>query len=199
LKQAKPFALSLSKGFPFPSLASVGPMLFPRRMSFWTNMLHCSDRSFYVGHTDDLEARIALHRSGAMSGYTAGRLPVVLVWSETFPTRAEALATERQLKGWSRARKMALIRGDWDELQALARKKGRASTQPERNRGGEQDPQTPFALSLSKGLPSLPFLIHPKREGPGQAQAERREDASDLPTGSTSKLRASFRRSGRPC
>ena len=74
-------------------------------MSFWAYMLHCRGGQFYVGHTDDLDRRVAQHRSGALPGFTADRLPVALVWSETFQTRVEAQATERKLKGWSRAKR----------------------------------------------------------------------------------------------
>jgi predicted GIY-YIG superfamily endonuclease len=88
---------------------------------FWAYMLHCADRSFYVGHSDDLERRIAQHQAGALPGYTATRLPVALVWSESFQTREEALAAEARIKGWSRAKKLALIRGDWDRVSMLAR------------------------------------------------------------------------------
>ena len=99
-------------------------------MAFYAYMLHCADRSFYVGHTDNLELRLAQHRTGAFAGYTSTRLPVALVWSETFPTRVEALDEERRIKGWSRAKKLALIRGDWDRSSLLARRKNkeRAST-----------------------------------------------------------------------
>jgi len=83
-------------------------------------MLHCADRSFYVGHTDDLEARIAAHDRGQGSEHTAARLPVKLVWSQEFATRVEALEAERQIKGWSRAKKLALIRGDWPLISTLA-------------------------------------------------------------------------------
>jgi predicted GIY-YIG superfamily endonuclease len=100
-------------------------------MGFWAYMLHCADRSFYVGHTDDLEARIGVHQSGLIPGYTATRLPAKLVWADEFPTRYEALQAERQLKGWSRAKKLALIRGDWPLISRLAhgsKDQGRAST-----------------------------------------------------------------------
>ncbi len=90
-------------------------------MLFWTYMLHCGDRSFYVGQTDDLEQRIALHEQGGASDYTFRRLPVKLVWSQEFGSRAEALEAERRIKGWSRAKKLALIRGDWDLISNLAR------------------------------------------------------------------------------
>ena len=96
-------------------------------MSFWAYMLHCADRSFYVGHTEDLEHRIASHQQG-LPGYTSTRRPVVLVWSEEFPTRYEALAAERRIKGWSRAKKLALIRGDWGEIRRLAKSKGKGAS-----------------------------------------------------------------------
>ena len=89
-------------------------------MPFWTYMLHCADRSFYVGHTDNLEQRMAQHETGAFPGYTAKRLPVTLVWSEQFPSRIEALEAERQVKGWSRTKKLALIRSDWTLISQLA-------------------------------------------------------------------------------
>ena len=89
-------------------------------MPFWTYMLHCADRSFYVGHTDNLEQRMAQHETGAFPGYTAKRLPVTLVWSEQFPSRIEALEAEQRVKGWSRAKKMALIRSDWTLISKLA-------------------------------------------------------------------------------
>ena len=94
-------------------------------MSFWAYMLHCANQTFYVGHTDNLEQRIGQHESGAMPGYTQTRLPVKLVWSESFQTRLEALEAERKLKGWSRAKKLALIRGDWAMIQSLARGSGK--------------------------------------------------------------------------
>jgi putative endonuclease len=89
-------------------------------MAFWTYMVHCADQTFYVGHSDNLERRIAEHHSGAVPGYTQTRLPVKLVWHENFATRIEALEAERQIKGWSRAKKLALIRGDWTRISFLA-------------------------------------------------------------------------------
>lgn len=90
-------------------------------MSFFGYLLRCNDGSYYAGHTDDLEARIAQHQTGALGGYTAKRLPVRLMWSDTFPTRDEAFAAERRIKGWSRAKKKALIAGDWERISELAR------------------------------------------------------------------------------
>jgi predicted GIY-YIG superfamily endonuclease len=90
-------------------------------MSFWAYMLHCSDGHFYVGHSDNLEQRIAQHQSGIFPGYTHSRRPVTLVWSENFQSRDEAKAAENQIKGWSRLKKLALIRGDWSMISNLAR------------------------------------------------------------------------------
>jgi len=85
-------------------------------VAFSVYLLRCSDGTFYAGHTDNLEARLAAHQRGALPGYTKSRRPVVLVWSEAFATRDEAFRRERQIKGWSRAKKIALISEDWDAL-----------------------------------------------------------------------------------
>jgi predicted GIY-YIG superfamily endonuclease len=97
-------------------------------MSFWAYMLHCRGGYFYTGHTDNLEARLWQHKTGAIPGFTANHLPVELVWSQEFSTRIEALEAERRVKGWSRAKKMALIRGDWREISRLAKGKNGPST-----------------------------------------------------------------------
>lgn len=73
-------------------------------MSFCAYMLRCSDGSYYIGHTDALEARLGAHQSGSLPGYTQKRRPVELVWSQDFYTREEALTAERQIKGCSRAK-----------------------------------------------------------------------------------------------
>ena len=89
-------------------------------MAFYTYMLLCADGRYYVGHTDNLELRFAQHQSGHFGGYTLRRRPVDLVWSEYFQTRDETLTIERQLKGWSRAKKAALANGDWERISELA-------------------------------------------------------------------------------
>ena len=91
-------------------------------MSFSVYILRCADDSFYVGHTEDLEVRLAAHEQGVYDGYTKSRRPVTLVFSEQFATREEALIAERRIKGWTRAKKLALIRGDWWALRFLAQK-----------------------------------------------------------------------------
>ncbi len=96
-------------------------------MSFYLYILKCSDNSYYTGHTDSLESRVAAHQRGEVSGYTSARRPVSLMFSQEFPTREEAIRAERQVKGWSRGKKEALMRQDWDLLRELARSAPRSS------------------------------------------------------------------------
>jgi tRNA/rRNA methyltransferase len=92
-------------------------------MAFWTYILQCSDGSYYTGHSDDLEQRIAQHHHGFFPNcYTLKLRPLQLVWSDEFPSRIEALEAERRIKGWSRVKKEALIAGDWDAIQRLAKR-----------------------------------------------------------------------------
>ena len=90
-------------------------------MAFWAYILRCADGSYYTGHTDDLERRIAQHQSGVLPGYTHNRRPVELFWTQEFPSRVEALQAELQVKPWSRAKKEALARADWSELARYAK------------------------------------------------------------------------------
>ena len=89
-------------------------------MAFYVYMLECSYDSIYVGHTDDMEARLSAHRTRRYCGYTARRLPVSLIFCETLSTRDEAFAAERRIKGWRRSKKLALARGQWDVIVELA-------------------------------------------------------------------------------
>ncbi|TVV72516.1 TrmJ/YjtD family RNA methyltransferase [Sphingomonas solaris] len=122
-------------------------------MSFHTYMLQCADGSYYVGHTDDLETRLAQHQAGEAPGYTHNRRPVTLVWSEDFSDREQAFAVEKQLKGWSRAKKEALIEGDWETVRSLARRvlrdepsPGSVSPQDERRGDGQGAPPPAIVL-----------------------------------------------------
>ena len=91
-------------------------------------ILRCADGSYYLGSTrTSLEERIDQHNAGHFGGYTAKRRPVFLVWSQDFDRITDAIAAERQLKGWSRAKKEALIAGNYDLLHELARYRRRVS------------------------------------------------------------------------
>jgi putative endonuclease len=94
-------------------------------MGAFVYMLHCADDSYYVGCAtgDDLSKRVAEHEVGAYRGYTFTRRPLQLVWSERFDRITDAIAVERKIKGWSRAKKKALIRGDWSEIKLLAKRR----------------------------------------------------------------------------
>jgi predicted GIY-YIG superfamily endonuclease len=92
-------------------------------MAFWVYILRCADDSYYTGHTDNLENRIAQHHSGSCDGYTATRRPIELVWSQAFSTREETLSAEIQIKGWSRKKKEAMMRADWQAVNRLSKGK----------------------------------------------------------------------------
>jgi putative endonuclease len=91
-------------------------------MRAFVYILRCSDNSYYVGSTrgEDVDRRLSEHQQGLCGGYTAARLPVALVWSGEFDRILDAIAFERRLKGWSRAKKEALIEGDRERLPGLA-------------------------------------------------------------------------------
>jgi len=97
-------------------------------MPFWTYLLRCRGGAFYTGHTDDLERRIGEHKSGLLGGFTQDLHPLELVWTQEFVARDEAKAAEKQIKGWSKRKKLALIRGDWEDISRLAKGKSGPST-----------------------------------------------------------------------
>ena len=80
-------------------------------------ILRCADGALYVGATKDLSLRITKHNEGSAAQFTAGRRPVELVYSEAHATRDAAFARERQIKGWTRVKKEALIAGDLGQLK----------------------------------------------------------------------------------
>ncbi len=90
----------------------------------WTYILECADGSFYVGSTVGLERRLTEHQEGAGSRYTArrDRLPVRLAWSGYFERIDDALWFEKQVQGWSRAKRIALIEERWSDLPTLSRR-----------------------------------------------------------------------------
>jgi len=93
-------------------------------MNAYVYILRCADGSYYVGSTrTSLADRLAQHNAGSFGGYTARRRPVELVFQQDFDRITDAIAAERQLKGWTRAKKEALIRGDFARLRALAKGK----------------------------------------------------------------------------
>ncbi|WP_103001345.1 TrmJ/YjtD family RNA methyltransferase [Sphingobium sp. SA916] len=127
-------------------------------MTFHAYMLRCSDGSYYLGHTDNLESRIAQHQAGEIAGYTQNRRPVSLVWQQDFGTREEALSAEQRVKGWSRKKKEALIAGDWDMISLLARKSfdtGLRQAQPLLRTNGNMEKITPLTPVIVLVRPQL--------------------------------------------
>ncbi|WP_269937026.1 GIY-YIG nuclease family protein [Arthrobacter sp. HY1533] len=84
-------------------------------------ILRCSDGSYYVGSTIDLERRLVQHNAGEGAAYTRHRLPVTLVWAQQYDRVDTAFALEKQIQGWSRAKREALIEGRLSDLPGLSR------------------------------------------------------------------------------
>lgn len=98
-------------------------MIYANLMSATIYILRCADGSYYIGITQkDLETRVSEHQLGNYDGYTARRRPVTLVFDCQFEQITDAIACERQLKGWRREKKEALIRGEFDLLPELSRR-----------------------------------------------------------------------------
>jgi predicted GIY-YIG superfamily endonuclease len=94
-------------------------------MAFTLYILECADGTLYIGHTDQLDERMIQHETGCVDSYTSKRRPLKLVHAQEFESRYEALTMERKLKGWSKAKKLAYIAGDWGTVKALAKGKHR--------------------------------------------------------------------------
>ena len=91
-------------------------------MNAYVYILLCRDGRYYVGSTRaSLDRRVAEHNTGAYCGWTRSRRPVELVFHQAFERIVDAVGAERQIKGWSRAKKEALIAGDFDLLVQLSR------------------------------------------------------------------------------
>lgn len=129
---------------------------------FYVYMLECADGSYYIGHTDDIDQRVLQHEAGEI-GYTATRKPVRLMWQGEFETREGALAFEQQVKGWSRAKKEALVAGDWERIKELARSKSttvRAEPAPVR-----AEPSAPVRAELVEAAGHGPSTSSGRTEG----------------------------------
>jgi putative endonuclease len=130
---------------------------------FWVYLLRCRDGSYYTGHTDDLEKRMAEHQQGMGADWTRRRRPVELVWSGWVGERYDALAFERRVKNWSRAKKEALIAGDWEKVGYFAKPPHeRPSTslgtddvgEPHQLTPASDQPQNSFVPSEVEGRPA---------------------------------------------
>lgn len=104
-------------------------------MPYVVYILECSDGSYYTGSASDLSQRLWQHEIGASpTAYTYSRRPVKLVWtSEEVRRYSDALRYERQIKGWSRAKKQALIRGDYDAIHEVVKRERKQREQNKKN------------------------------------------------------------------
>lgn len=93
-------------------------------MNAFVYILRCADGSYYVGSArrETLDKRLGEHHAGTYPGYTSRRRPVSLVYAEQIERIVDAIACERRIKGWTRVKKEALMRGDWTVLQQLAKR-----------------------------------------------------------------------------
>ena len=86
----------------------------------WVYILECSDGSFYTGSTNNLDYRLTQHKAGDGANYTKKRLPVKLIYFDHFQYVSDAFDREKQLQGWSRAKKLALIKNQNEDLHDLS-------------------------------------------------------------------------------
>jgi len=89
-------------------------------------ILRCSDGSYYTGSTTDLHRRIGQHQNGEGANHTRKHLPVELVYYEEYPRIDDAFQREKQVQGWRREKKEALINGAFEKLPELAKSYGRS-------------------------------------------------------------------------
>ena len=83
-------------------------------------ILKCVNGAYYIGHTDNIDKRMSEHNLGLINGcYTKNKWPLKLVYLEVFSTRDDAFHAERQVKGWSRGKKEAFIKSDWETIKKL--------------------------------------------------------------------------------
>jgi predicted GIY-YIG superfamily endonuclease len=139
-------------------------------LAFYVYILKCADGSYYTGHTDNADVRMAAHQDPKAKSWVSKRLPVELVYIDTSATREEALAFEFQIKKWSRAKKEALIARDWERLKLLSRSYSSNSVH-----GSTGSPRTGETLELESrhlvainrmgeegGLPVRGELVEPR-------------------------------------
>ena len=97
------------------------------RKDYFVYILKCADESYYTGVTSDIERRLAEHSARTYDGFTSTRKPVELIYSQRISDINDAIFLEKRIKGWSRKRKEALIKGDFNLLKELAACKNESS------------------------------------------------------------------------
>ena len=131
---------STSADFVAPAIENLEEVTEIRDAYGYTYILSCADGSLYVGSARDLRLRLAQHNAGEGAKHTRSRVPVRLVYYEAYDRIDEAFAREKQLQGWSRAKKLALIAGDKELLVQLSRSDRKAVPEPVEGYFGEYPP-----------------------------------------------------------
>jgi len=147
-------------------------------MQFWVYILRCRDGSYYIGHTDDLDKRMAEHQQGKGSLWTRTRRPVELVWSDWAGERYDALSFERRVKNWSRPKKEALIAGDWERVGYFAKPPHERppapppSQRPSTSLGTNEVGISALTLEREPSPDSfVPSVVEGRRTDPGERRA----------------------------
>ena len=152
--------------------------------TYYVYMVRCADGKFYVGITNDPERRVAQHNLGHdPESYTFTRRPVELVHCSDFKEVDDAIRWEKQLKGWSRAKKIALIAGDWTAVVHLSNEKKSVLRQAQDDTVISSPPARSAALSErgeSKGQDDTVISSPPARSA---ALSERSESKGQDDTG----------------
>jgi putative endonuclease len=120
----------------------------------FTYIVQCNDGSYYVGSTIDLERRISQHNLGLGAAYTRRRRPVRLVWAVEFSSIRTAYEFEKQVQGWGRAKREALIEGRLEDLPALARTARRVVVSASST--GDTQPARPVEAASTSSIDSQP-------------------------------------------
>ena len=92
-------------------------------MNGYMYILECADKTYYTGSTNNLEQRLIQHQTGFGANYTKTRLPVKLIYYEEYDRIDEAFMREKQIQGWGRTKKQALIANDTEKLPILSNKR----------------------------------------------------------------------------
>src|SRR5690606_38415913 len=119
-------------------------------MKGWMYILECSDGSYYTGSTNNLELRMEQHQNGEGANHTKKRLPVKLLYTEEFTRVDEAFYREKQVQGWSRKKKEALMNGDFDKLSHLSKNYTQFSEAMVASTGSATESSTGSATEVSK-------------------------------------------------
>jgi putative endonuclease len=123
-------------------------------MKGYMYILLCADGSYYASSTKNLEERIFQHQCGEGANHTKKRLPIKLLYFEEFDRIDEAFYREKQIQGWSRKKKEALISGNVEDLKKLAKRYGTMASEV----------ASPMASSASATVTPLPELVEGSAE-----------------------------------